>query len=1218
VRCNDIMLQHNNGFLEYHTGIDGNLTYNSTVSIKCREGYNLTGTDHVRCLADSLWSGTLGNCSVVRCNDIMLQRNNGFLAYHMGIDGNLTYKAIVSIRCQEGYNLIGKGQVRCLANSLWDGTLGHCSVVRCNDILLQRNNGFLAYHMGIDGNLTYKAIVSIRCQEGYNLIGKGQVRCLANSLWDGTLGYCSVVRCYDRMLHGRNSFIEYHMGIDGNLTYNSTISISCREGYNLIGTDHVRCLANSLWDGTLGKCYVVRCADRLLQRSNSFLEYHMGIDGNLTYNSTVSIRCREGYDLIGTDNVRCSAHNQWNGTLGKCSVVRCVEESLHRNNSIIVYQSGIEGNETYNATISIRCNDGYRLSGSDRVRCINDGRWNGTLGNCSVVLCLGESLQRNNSILVYHSGIEGNLTYNATVSVGCQVGYTLTGIDLVRCNANSNWEGTLGNCSVVRCSDEYLQRNNSVIVYQPGIEGNLTYNASVSIGCQMGYTLTGTDLVRCNTNSRWDGNLGNCSATATYTQPEQIAAAVAGGTAAIFCSIILIVIIAFIFYKRRRMRGFKDKDHDTKLTDIPSTSQICDGNDTAVSQKAMDAQPRIKEHLLQDSECDESKHVYVNTSDSTSDYYDFTPKKVTDNHSIRVEDLSNFFKSRNTNKSFYEEEYNKLPNGLIKPHDDAILPENRPKNRYKNIYPYDDTRVKLDIWDPSAENDYINACYIQGFNRGNAYIAAQGPTKGILNDFWRMIWQKNCSKIVMLTNLTEEGKHKCEQYWPKEGSVEYGDIVIRLVQCEQFSDFTIRTIEMKKKNGTQHGEQNKAYQIKQFHFTSWPDRGVPRFASSLVHFRHKIRATKTDNNTDGPIVIHCSAGIGRTGTFLALDYLVEQAEELGYINVFSCVEILRKQRVNMIQTVEQYIFLHEAILEALSCNTNVMSTSEFKKTYIKLLERDTHTGKRKLDEDFEKLPMYVSDPGEDVYENAKNMDNRAKNRYSNILPNKNHCPFLNVHVKGRDSYINAVFLPAYKENDMFILTQTPLQNTVVDFWRMVYQFEVRSIVMLNTLSEMKDEERYWTENQEQLEILPFIITLESKSCNDSGINYTLLLHYHDERRKVRLSRATYWPDGTPVPTSPSAVLKHIDQIQQWQQETGNTHIVVHCMNGADRSGLFCVIAALLERIKVEHDVAVEQIIKQMRSRRPQIIPNVDQFKFCYDAVLDYLDHFDTYYNFTGL
>ncbi|KAK3607672.1 hypothetical protein CHS0354_010660, partial [Potamilus streckersoni] len=550
----------------------------------------------------------------------------------------------------------------------------------------------------------------------------------------------------------------------------------------------------------------------------------------------------------------------------------------------------------------------------------------------------------------------------------------------------------------------------------------------------------------------------------------------------------------------------------------------------------------------------EPDNIYKNIGGISGDYYTYQPQNTKDKHTIHLEDLSSFLLSRKFEPQMFEEEYNNLPQGLLKSHFTALLPENRKKNRYKNMY----------------------AC----------------PTKDILNDFWRMIWQTNSRKIVMLTNLIEEEKHKCEKYWPDEGSTKFGFITVRLVNIERFSDFTIRTIELKKERFVKEKEKLETRLVQQFHFTAWPDKGVPRYASSLVHFRQKVRNAGMRGTTEGPMVVHCSAGIGRTGTFLALDYLVDEGKELSYINIFRGVETLRQQRVNLVQTMDQYMFLHEALVEALSCTTSAMSTSSFRVEYKKLFEIDTKSWKRRLDLQYEELTLYVAEAKDDVYENAKNMENRKKNRYSNILPDQNHSPFLNVDAEGFETYINAVFLPAYKENDIFIITQTPLENTKVDFWRMLYQFEVYTVVMLNTLKEMKDEERYWPENEQSLQIPPFSVSLETKSVDEIYVNYTFLLQYHGDHRKVRLSRATYWADTEPVPKSPTAMLKQIQLIQRWQQEKGNKPVVVHCMNGAERSGLFCVVASLLERTKIEQDVAVEQIIKQMRSRRPQIIPNV--------------------------
>ncbi|KAL3868044.1 hypothetical protein ACJMK2_040883, partial [Sinanodonta woodiana] len=347
-----------------------------------------------------------------------------------------------------------------------------------------------------------------------------------------------------------NGIVEYQVGIEGSLTFNSSVSIRCQDGYTLTGADHVRCVANNVWDGTL----VVRCHDNMLQSINGFLRYDLGIEGNLTYDSTVSIRCRVGYNLIGTDHVRCNAYSHWDGTLGNCSVVRCVDRILQRNNSFLIYESGIEGNLTYNATVSIGCQIGYKLAGLDRIRCNAYGIWNGSLGHCSVVRCVDESLQRNNSIILYQSGIEGNLTYNATVYIGCKVGYTLTGIDLVRCNEHGHWNATLGNCSVTRCT-EMVPPEYGEIVVEAGTAGRWSFNTRVAIICNTGYSLNGDTLIKCLETGRWTNALGYCLAIQEKNADEGKCKTSVLGWAITgpLCLILLATIIATCFRFRRHL-----------------------------------------------------------------------------------------------------------------------------------------------------------------------------------------------------------------------------------------------------------------------------------------------------------------------------------------------------------------------------------------------------------------------------------------------------------------------------------------------------------------------------------------------------------------------------------------------------------------------------------------------------------------------------------------
>ncbi|KAL3867981.1 hypothetical protein ACJMK2_040822 [Sinanodonta woodiana] len=573
---------------------------------------------------------------------------------------------------------------------------------------------------------------------------------------------------------------------------------------------------------------------------------------------------------------------------------------------------------------------------------------------------------------------------------------------------------------------------------------------------------------------------------------------------------------------------------------------------------------------------------------------------------IKIEDLFYFVLQRTSKSYLYEEEYKQATRNITKAKDVAMQAENKSKNRYKGMVPYDDNRVKLHVWDADRETDYINASFIDGFNRCQAYVAAQGPMENTLNDFWRMIWQLKTMKIVMLTNLTEGSGRKCMQYWPDEESVDFGKINVQLIQTDQFSDFTIRTMKVKTNDCLDEGDSRV---IKQFHFTAWPDKSVPRYSSSMVHFRHKIYTTKEEGNFSGPLVVHCSAGVGRTGTFIEIDFLVKQAQAQGTVNVTSCLEILRNQRILMIQTLDQFIFVHEVLVEALTCTTSAVSARDFQAEYRKLLTRDPKQKKTLLYTD------------EITYAIAKETGNRDNNIYCNILP---ACVVENGN-SSFNFYLNIPFffwktkitmIEAYKENDAFIITQTPLENTNVDFWRMVYQYDVSSIVMLNTLSQMKDNERYWPQKGNVFKCPPYEIQLESEESFGCCEVSKLILIYKEEQRMVRLSRAHYWTQDECVPKSPLHLLKHVELLQGWQTESGGSNpVVVHCMNGADRSGLFCVIAAVLERTKIEQDVAIEQIVRQLRHRRSQIIPDLEQFRFCHETLLAYLNQNDTYANF---
>ncbi|KAM7041643.1 receptor-type tyrosine-protein phosphatase eta isoform 2-T2 [Acridotheres tristis] len=277
---------------------------------------------------------------------------------------------------------------------------------------------------------------------------------------------------------------------------------------------------------------------------------------------------------------------------------------------------------------------------------------------------------------------------------------------------------------------------------------------------------------------------------------------------------------------------------------------------------------------------------------------------------IKVENFESYFKKQQADSNCgFAEEYEELKSaGVHQPKFAAELPENRGKNRYNNVLPYDISRVKLSN-QSSGTGDYINANYMPGYNSKKAFIAAQGPLPNTIEDFWQMIWEKNIYSIVMLTKCVEQARTKCEQYWPDKQPKSFGDIIVTMVSEVVLPEWTIRDFTVEKSNTPE------SHMVRQFHFTSWPDHGVPETTDLLINFRHLVHEYNSQNPMDSPTLVHCSAGVGRTGTFIAIDRLIQQMEMESSVDVYGVVYDLRMHRPLMVQTEDQYVFLNQCVMD---------------------------------------------------------------------------------------------------------------------------------------------------------------------------------------------------------------------------------------------------------------------------------------------------------------
>ncbi|XP_037539054.1 receptor-type tyrosine-protein phosphatase beta [Nematolebias whitei] len=260
------------------------------------------------------------------------------------------------------------------------------------------------------------------------------------------------------------------------------------------------------------------------------------------------------------------------------------------------------------------------------------------------------------------------------------------------------------------------------------------------------------------------------------------------------------------------------------------------------------------------------------------------------------------------------EEYEDLKDvGRNQPLDSALLPENRGKNRYNNILPYDSTRVKLSYIDDDPCSDYINASYIPGNNFRREYIATQGPLPGTKDDFWKMVWEQNVHNVVMVTQCVEKGRVKCDHYWPFDHDpLYYGDLIVQMLSESVLPEWTIREFRI-------CSEEHLSFSrlVRQFHYTVWPDHGVPENTRSLIQFVRTVRDYINRTPGSGPTVVHCSAGVGRTGTFIILDRVLQQLDTRDTLDIYGAVFDLRLHRSHMVQTEGQYLYLHQCVWDVL-------------------------------------------------------------------------------------------------------------------------------------------------------------------------------------------------------------------------------------------------------------------------------------------------------------
>ncbi|KAF2363966.1 PTP type protein phosphatase [Trinorchestia longiramus] len=511
---------------------------------------------------------------------------------------------------------------------------------------------------------------------------------------------------------------------------------------------------------------------------------------------------------------------------------------------------------------------------------------------------------------------------------------------------------------------------------------------------------------------------------------------------------------------------------------------------------------------------------------------------------------------------------------------------NSTKNRFINILAYDNHRVLL-----GENKDYINANYIKNYDQSDYLIAAQGPMPSTIGDWWQMILEQKATFVIMLTNCVEKGKRKCHQYWPTlENWLEASaSLYIYNSKEVEHNGYVIRNLCITDPSGY------ALLHVKQYHFTAWPDFGVPEDPAALLTFISDIKVDQSGNPlpSNSHMVVHCSAGVGRTGTFISVWNLCHLYKANGEISdVPKEVLAMRERRTNMVQTKDQLLFVYRCYAEYVSRpgHWNIPDSWEMCRA-------------REFEEIDQRSLMYSSTV-------AQREENKLKNCTSNVLPYDHSI----VKLQNPPGYINASFVKDHSEKQTFIAAQDPMKNTVQDWWQMVLEQNVAVLVMLTNCIEGGQKcVRYWPNGNEAIPLSGGRTVVKVEEENRGNF---IIRTFKIEPQKGGRARKTVvqfdfkaW-QGFHISGSASHLLELLSAVKTAvvRSHPGpDSHVVVHCSDGVSRTGTFIAVWNLCHKFKKDGRVLdVKREILSLRDYRTKLVPTEDQYMHVYNCYIEFM------------
>ncbi|NWW88700.1 PTPRV phosphatase, partial [Rhynochetos jubatus] len=536
-------------------------------------------------------------------------------------------------------------------------------------------------------------------------------------------------------------------------------------------------------------------------------------------------------------------------------------------------------------------------------------------------------------------------------------------------------------------------------------------------------------------------------------------------------------------------------------------------------------------------------------------------------------------KTASANHAFFQEFEELKEVGKEQPKVEAELPANVSKNRYPHVLPYDHSRVKLSQLGEDPHSDYINANFMPGYASQQEFIATQGPLKKTIEDFWRMVWEQHVCNIVMLTVCMENGRVLCDHYWPSESApVSYGQVQVHLLMQSSSEEWTLRKFKL-----WHEGLQAERH-VSHLHYTAWPDHGIPESMTSIMTFRELVQEHIQSTKDAGPTLVHCSAGVGRTGTFIALDQLLQQMKQEKVVDIFGVVYALRMNRYLMIQTLSQYVFLHSCILEKIleepllglsgterSCPIPLKSFAQ----YYTQKAAKSHWG-------FLKEYEVVKEEASSATPSSGNQQSHPS---SSILPYDRSRVKFSLLEQGPFSGLLQVWrVPGYSSNREYLAVQGPDNLAMEDFWTLVWEQDVHTILTLLPWQEKGEvpNEVCWPLEGDSLCTKMLTIQCGTEKLV-SGWRCIQLKMKHEKaakERQVQQFLYTLWSSKKqPNVQSLVELLTAVRRGMLHHKRAGP--LLLHSSGGVSQMGMLISLDCLLHQMKAERIVDVYAVALQL-------------------------------------